>query len=239
MRRQDEKVRWSLQEHGETATYKLRTDVQDQSEFETPLSFIMSAPNTPRSLRLFFWVLGLSITSDVVTIDDNYTVDDLRNAIVKRMPGKFDAHELKIWKVSIFTPPSLIHAHTWKVSIPITKQLKESVSTCQLLDETSLMEVDLLSDIFPLPLSSRTLHIIAQRHCNFLKISDSFMSLMVIQMLKDQLSIIWCTSAHTFGVKTEQWLRRTQLLRLSTSHLQTSHDLIRFLPKTSLFAKNT
>jgi len=38
-------------------------------------------------------------SSSVDVIDENRTVDDLKKAIVKEIPGRFAADELALWKV--------------------------------------------------------------------------------------------------------------------------------------------
>jgi len=82
-----------------------------EPDLETPFSFVnnMSTPYPTRSLKLFFWVLGLSMTPDFVNIDDNCVVAGVRKEIVKEMPGKFSAHELILCKVSTSVP--YLHLH--------------------------------------------------------------------------------------------------------------------------------
>ena len=66
-----------------------------------------TAVHQPRKLTLFCWILDLSDRSFHVDIEDNLTVDHLKDAIVKKNPVSFedvDSDELHLWKVSGFPP---------------------------------------------------------------------------------------------------------------------------------------
>jgi hypothetical protein len=52
----------------------------------------------------------------------------------------------------------------WKVSIPISRYLQQSVAMVDLIDETSLSSVDNLVDVFSDALHRKHLHIVVQPH---------------------------------------------------------------------------
>jgi hypothetical protein len=61
-------------------------------------------PVIPQSctITLFCWVLDVSNRSFSVDIEDNLTVDHLKDAITKKKPGSFanvDPDELDLWKI--------------------------------------------------------------------------------------------------------------------------------------------
>jgi len=63
----------------------------------------------PREITLFCWILGISDRSFSINIEDNLTVDHLKDAIVKKNPVSFqgvDPYELDLWDVSGFPPVS-------------------------------------------------------------------------------------------------------------------------------------
>ena len=65
----------------------------------------MSLNHPPRVLKLFCWILDVSDSSFSVSIDETQTVDDLKEAILKKKSATFaniDADQLTLWKVSPF-----------------------------------------------------------------------------------------------------------------------------------------
>jgi len=67
----------------------------------------LSPVHQARGLTLFCWILDESESSFSVDIEDNLTVDHLKDAIVKKNPVSFqdvDADELDLWKVIGFPP---------------------------------------------------------------------------------------------------------------------------------------
>ena len=132
-----------------------------------PISSTLVAPDPilrPRTITLFCWILNVSTAAFPVDVDDNRTVGHLKKAIVKEKPRGFanvNADKLTLWKVSDFPPLSLKAHNCWKVSIAITRNLKNDVTQLEFLDEQTLLEGDLLLDIFPLPgPTPRSLHIV-------------------------------------------------------------------------------
>jgi hypothetical protein len=65
----------------------------------------------PTTITLFCWILGVSDSPFSIDIEDSKTVDHLKKAIVKEKPVTFanvEADQLKLWKVSGFSPLRLI-----------------------------------------------------------------------------------------------------------------------------------
>jgi hypothetical protein len=65
----------------------------------------MASDDPPCPLTLFCWILGMSEQLFSVTIEDNRTVDDLKDSIVKKKPTVFvniDPNQLTLWKVHGF-----------------------------------------------------------------------------------------------------------------------------------------
>ena len=61
----------------------------------------------PRNITLFGWVLDVSNSAFLVHIEHSMTVSHLKEAIKKKKPVTFanvDADQLKLWKVSGFSP---------------------------------------------------------------------------------------------------------------------------------------
>ena len=59
--------------------------------------------NQPRSIKLFCWILDVSESSFSISIDETQTVDDLKDAILKKKSTMFaniEADQLTLWKVS-------------------------------------------------------------------------------------------------------------------------------------------
>ncbi|KAI0299587.1 hypothetical protein BC826DRAFT_995400 [Russula brevipes] len=101
-----------------------------------------------RTVTLFCWVLGKG-SSFPVDIEDSKTVGHLKEEILRKnsngLPG-IDAIDLKLWKVSI----------------PVSKKLKDEVTEREYPDK-DILETDLVSDIFlPPGPAQRTLHIVVQ-----------------------------------------------------------------------------
>ena len=122
-----------------------------------------------RTIKLFCWVLNISKNpfSFPIDVEDNTTVDDLKQRIVKEKPNKFvdvDADDLTRWKVSGYSPLSITCPQlSCKVSFPITKDLMDTVSGHQFLDKDSLLAGNLLWETFPPPTPvQKTLHIVVQ-----------------------------------------------------------------------------
>jgi hypothetical protein len=65
----------------------------------------MASDDPPHPLMLFCWILGMSERPFSVTIEDNRTVDNLKDSIVKKKPAVFiniDPDQLTLWKVCGF-----------------------------------------------------------------------------------------------------------------------------------------
>jgi hypothetical protein len=65
----------------------------------------MPSNDPTRTITLFGWILDASNQSFSVSIEDSRTVDDLKDAILKKNPATFanvDPFELTLWKVCRF-----------------------------------------------------------------------------------------------------------------------------------------
>jgi hypothetical protein len=66
----------------------------------------MATQDSPsHTIALFFWILDVSTCSFSITIDDAKTVDDLKEAILKKKSttlANIEADQLTLWKVSPF-----------------------------------------------------------------------------------------------------------------------------------------
>jgi hypothetical protein len=117
-------------------------------------------------MKLFCWIIDKSESSFSVDVANGGTVDDLKDAIVKKKPfalNGLDADQLTLWKVSDLLQHRLFHAlfTLYKVSIEITKDLKNQVSKYQLVDDDYLLESNILSEAFPEPLQGY-LHVVVR-----------------------------------------------------------------------------
>ena len=118
------------------------------------------------TMKLFCWILDRSIEPFSVEVKNDDTVDDLKKAVVTNKPmalGGLDADQLTIWKVGDFFQCCLFHTlfPLYKVSIKITKDLKNEVSKYQLVDDDNLLASETLSDVFPNPVQGY-LHVVVQ-----------------------------------------------------------------------------
>jgi hypothetical protein len=101
---------------------------------------------------LLCWILDVSEDSFSVSIKDNRTVDELKNAIKKKKPvtvTNVDAFRLELWKVSVIVPLSL-------------SQLQDKIGKRQFRDDDAAL-LKLLSDVFPRSeCVQKTLHIVVR-----------------------------------------------------------------------------
>ena len=105
---------------------------------------------TTDSLSLFCYVRGDDGGEPFkIDIDKSKTVSDLRKAVKEETKPKFDD----------IPANSLV---LWKVSVPITKNLKNEVEALKLVDDDKLQSTDGLSDIFS-DLAKRRIHVIIDR----------------------------------------------------------------------------
>lgn len=99
-------------------------------------------------MKLFCWILDKSESSFPVDVAHDDTVDDLKKEVMKTNShalAGLDAVQLTIYKVSI----------------KVTKNLKNEVSKYQLVEDDFLLESDILSDAFPNPVQGY-LHVVVQ-----------------------------------------------------------------------------
>ena len=103
-------------------------------------------------LNLFCYVRGNdSFSTFKVDINEDKTVDDLRDAIKEKKKPSFDnipAGSLRLWKAS---------------SLHYNQNLKSDVEALNLVDGDMLQPVDILSDIFSFTLERKSVHIIIDR----------------------------------------------------------------------------
>jgi Crinkler effector protein N-terminal domain len=86
-----------------------------------------------------------------VKIEEDEVVDSLKKAIKARKTPFFDH----------IPADSLV---LWNVSVPFSRNLREAVEACNLVDNDALQPPDILSDVFLFGLEKRTVHIIVDQH---------------------------------------------------------------------------
>ena len=117
-------------------------------------------------MKLFCWLIDKSMEPFSVDVANGDTVDDLKKAVMKKKPNALaglDADQLTICKVSNFSQHRLFHTlfTLYKVSIKVTKNLKNEVSKYRLVEDDFLLASDILSDAFPNPVQGY-LHVVVQ-----------------------------------------------------------------------------
>ncbi len=117
-------------------------------------------------MKLFCWIIDKSMEPFPVDVANGDTVGDLKERIIQKNPhtlAGLDAHQLTICKVSNFFQHRLFHTlfTLYKVSIQVTKNLKNEVSKYRLVEDDFLLASDILSDAFPNPVQGY-LHVVVQ-----------------------------------------------------------------------------
>jgi hypothetical protein len=127
----------------------------------------MPMGHSSRAVTLFCWILGKSRCSFLVDIEDSKTVGHLKEEILRKNSNALagiDAADLQLWKVS--SPLHIDYLFSQvpcKVSIPVSKKLKDKVTEREYTDEDELLETALVSGIFPPPGPAQgALHIVVQ-----------------------------------------------------------------------------
>ncbi|KAM6494879.1 hypothetical protein JOM56_009502 [Amanita muscaria] len=110
-----------------------------------------SAISPSRFLQLFCYVRDDDYKQAfLLEIKENELVSTLRKSIKEKKRPKFDH----------IPADSLV---LWRVSVPFDQNLKENVEALNLVSNDKLQTVDILSDLFPSGLQTKTVHVVVDR----------------------------------------------------------------------------
>ena len=178
---------------------------------------------------LWYVVIGKPVPS-LVHVPFRHKIDDLKKAICEGR-GDLCAQNIILWKLNSsisvargdLSEIDVFTRSLAKIELPDPRSVEahDAKGVVHVLDEST--EV---SDHWPENYQQGHLHLIVQdqEQRKFLVDLRFPLSLMIVQLLKDQNSTRWRASALTFGVKTGSKLMERPHLKPSTSHSSTSHN---------------